>query len=186
GHSPALDDMVAQLCALVPELEPLRQAAPPATFRLAGQRVARETHRFSGRTAIDAALEVRAQTSRRSRCPAQFHHGRLRRPAAGRAYPLLLVAWMEFAPGPAPLSAAHQRPAARWRCRRAAVGTGRRCPGPARRLRTGAVRAPAGAVAHRTALSLVWLRGAEPAGTRRRQSGAGCLRGLESRGRRTR
>ncbi|HEY7837080.1 MAG TPA: NADH-quinone oxidoreductase subunit NuoG [Terriglobales bacterium] len=58
GHTPALDDMVAQLCALVPELEPLRQAAPPATLRLAGQKVARETHRFSGRTSIDAAIEV--------------------------------------------------------------------------------------------------------------------------------
>ncbi|MGH9416242.1 MAG: molybdopterin-dependent oxidoreductase, partial [Terriglobales bacterium] len=58
GRDPALDELIAQIAAELPELAPIRAAAPPASFRLAQQKMPRETHRFSGRTAIRANLTV--------------------------------------------------------------------------------------------------------------------------------
>jgi NADH-quinone oxidoreductase subunit G len=54
----SLDALLTQLAAAFPELAPVRDAAPPADFREAGQKFPRETHRFSGRTAISANLAV--------------------------------------------------------------------------------------------------------------------------------
>jgi NADH-quinone oxidoreductase subunit G len=51
-----LDDITAALASAVPALAPIREVAPPATFRVAGLKVAREPHRYSGRTAMDADL----------------------------------------------------------------------------------------------------------------------------------
>jgi NADH-quinone oxidoreductase subunit G len=53
-----LDDVTAACAAAIPALAPIAGAAPPADFRIKGQKIARETHRFSGRTAIRANLDV--------------------------------------------------------------------------------------------------------------------------------
>ncbi|MGN6592177.1 MAG: molybdopterin-dependent oxidoreductase, partial [Terriglobales bacterium] len=58
GRETTLDAVIEALAASLPWLAAIRQAAPPAAFRLAGQKVARETHRFSGRTAILANIAV--------------------------------------------------------------------------------------------------------------------------------
>jgi NADH-quinone oxidoreductase subunit G len=54
----SLDDVISSMCAEFPELAPVLDAAPSAAFRLAGQKIGREPHRFSGRTAIFANLTV--------------------------------------------------------------------------------------------------------------------------------
>ncbi|MGH9488256.1 MAG: NADH-quinone oxidoreductase subunit NuoG [Terriglobales bacterium] len=53
-----LDGVLAELAAVEPALAPARVAAPLANFRQAGQKMPREPHRFSGRTAKDANLAV--------------------------------------------------------------------------------------------------------------------------------
>jgi NADH-quinone oxidoreductase subunit G len=53
-----LDDVVDAIAAQVPALAGVREAAPPATFRIAGLKVAREPRRYSGRTARDAHVTV--------------------------------------------------------------------------------------------------------------------------------
>ncbi|MEO8520921.1 MAG: NADH-quinone oxidoreductase subunit NuoG [Acidobacteriota bacterium] len=53
-----LDDITAALASAVPALATIRDAAPSAAFRIAGLKVAREPHRSSGRTAIDAGVTV--------------------------------------------------------------------------------------------------------------------------------
>jgi NADH-quinone oxidoreductase subunit G len=53
-----LDDIVGDLVRTMPDFAPVAQAAPPAEFRLAGQRIPRQSHRYSGRTAIHAAASV--------------------------------------------------------------------------------------------------------------------------------
>jgi len=53
-----LDDIAAALASGVPGLAAIRDVAPPATFRIAGLKVAREAHRYSGRTAMDANVTV--------------------------------------------------------------------------------------------------------------------------------
>jgi NADH-quinone oxidoreductase subunit G len=58
-HVRTLDDLIAALGAKVPELAAIREAAPPAGQRVNGLRVARETVRSSGRTAIHAGEHVR-------------------------------------------------------------------------------------------------------------------------------
>jgi len=50
----ALDDVIDALVAEFPALAGVREAAPSAEFRLVAQKVARQTHRNSGRTAIKA------------------------------------------------------------------------------------------------------------------------------------
>lgn len=54
-----LDDVIAALCAVHPDLAAIREAAPGADFRVAGNAIRSETHRFSGRTAMNADLSVR-------------------------------------------------------------------------------------------------------------------------------
>ena len=53
-----LDDLLAAMEADISALAGVKEAAPPASFRIAGQRVPRAPHRFSGRTAIFANLSV--------------------------------------------------------------------------------------------------------------------------------
>jgi NADH-quinone oxidoreductase subunit G len=53
-----LDDVLAAIGEDEPELAPVRDAAPLSTFRVGGAKVARETHRSSGRTAMDADRSV--------------------------------------------------------------------------------------------------------------------------------
>jgi NADH-quinone oxidoreductase subunit G len=52
------DDIVGDLVRMMPAFAPVAQAAPPANFRMAGQRIPRQSHRYSGRTAIHAAESV--------------------------------------------------------------------------------------------------------------------------------
>ncbi len=53
-----LDDIVWAMSIAVPALEPVQRLAPHADFRIAGQKIPREPHRYSGRTAIDANKNV--------------------------------------------------------------------------------------------------------------------------------
>jgi NADH-quinone oxidoreductase subunit G len=54
----ALDDVIDALVDALPWFAGIRDAAPPATFRLAGKKVPREPHRYSGRTAMLANVTV--------------------------------------------------------------------------------------------------------------------------------
>jgi NADH-quinone oxidoreductase subunit G len=58
GREATLDAVIESLASALPSLAAIRNAAPAADFRMAGQKVARETHRFSGRTAILANIAV--------------------------------------------------------------------------------------------------------------------------------
>jgi NADH-quinone oxidoreductase subunit G len=54
----ALDDVDAALAEAMPAFAPIREIAPPAGFRIAGQRIPRQPHRYSGRTAMNANVSV--------------------------------------------------------------------------------------------------------------------------------
>lgn len=53
-----LDDVTRACAQAIPVLAPIVDAAPPATFREAGQKIPRLPHRASGRTAITANISV--------------------------------------------------------------------------------------------------------------------------------
>jgi NADH-quinone oxidoreductase subunit G len=53
-----LDDVIAALARDLPAFGAVRETAPPAAFRIAGLKVAREPARYSGRTARDANVTV--------------------------------------------------------------------------------------------------------------------------------
>ncbi|HET8610972.1 MAG TPA: NADH-quinone oxidoreductase subunit NuoG [Burkholderiales bacterium] len=53
-----LDQVTAACAAAIPQLGLIVQAAPPADFRIAGQKIPRAPHRYSGRTAILANIDV--------------------------------------------------------------------------------------------------------------------------------
>lgn len=53
-----LDEVIAAMGAELAVLEPVRDAAPSANLRLVGKKVPREPHRFSGRTAMLANINV--------------------------------------------------------------------------------------------------------------------------------
>jgi NADH-quinone oxidoreductase subunit G len=53
-----LDDITAALAATVAGLAAIRDAAPAASLRIAGLKIAREPHRYSGRTAMHADATV--------------------------------------------------------------------------------------------------------------------------------
>jgi NADH-quinone oxidoreductase subunit G len=55
---PTFDDVVAALAQELPSLAPVAGVAPNADFRIAGERIPRQPHRYSGRTAINAAASV--------------------------------------------------------------------------------------------------------------------------------
>ncbi len=54
----SLDEAISQMAAALPQLAPAADAAPPATFRMAGEKFPREPHRYSGRTAMLANITV--------------------------------------------------------------------------------------------------------------------------------
>ncbi|MEX2264174.1 MAG: NADH-quinone oxidoreductase subunit NuoG [Bryobacteraceae bacterium] len=58
GLWPNLDSIISAMCAAVPALADVREAAPSAAFRIAGQKVPREPRRFSGRTSMFANIDV--------------------------------------------------------------------------------------------------------------------------------
>lgn len=53
-----LDDIVRDIARTMPEFARITEAAPPASFRAAGEKFPREPHRSSGRTAIYANVSV--------------------------------------------------------------------------------------------------------------------------------
>ncbi|ENB61594.1 molybdopterin dinucleotide binding domain protein [Escherichia coli P0298942.15] len=53
-----LDHVIDAIVAKIPELAGIKDAAPDATFRIRGQKLAREPHRYSGRTAMRANISV--------------------------------------------------------------------------------------------------------------------------------
>jgi NADH-quinone oxidoreductase subunit G len=53
-----LDDLVAELAAGVAVFKPVLEIAPPAGFRVVGLKVPRQSHRYSGRTAMHANVDV--------------------------------------------------------------------------------------------------------------------------------
>ena len=53
-----LDHVIDAAIAAMPQLAGIKDAAPDATFRIRGQKLAREPHRYSGRTAMRANISV--------------------------------------------------------------------------------------------------------------------------------
>jgi len=53
-----IDQVITDLTAAVPALSLITEAAPPAGFRIAGAKIPREPHRYSGRTAVLANITV--------------------------------------------------------------------------------------------------------------------------------
>jgi NADH-quinone oxidoreductase subunit G len=53
-----LDDVIQALQSEIPELQRISEAAPPASFRIVHQKIPRQLHRYSGRTAITANISV--------------------------------------------------------------------------------------------------------------------------------
>ena len=53
-----LDHVIDAVVAKIPELAGIKDAAPDATFRIRGQKLAREPHRYSARTAMRANISV--------------------------------------------------------------------------------------------------------------------------------
>ena len=53
-----LDQVTASCAAAIPLLQPILQAAPPSDFRVGGQKISRQPHRYSGRTAMLADISV--------------------------------------------------------------------------------------------------------------------------------
>ncbi|CCJ89227.1 NADH-ubiquinone oxidoreductase chain G [Cronobacter turicensis 564] len=53
-----LDHVIDACIAKLPHLAGIKDAAPDATFRIRGQKLAREPHRYSGRTAMRANISV--------------------------------------------------------------------------------------------------------------------------------
>lgn len=54
----SLDHVTAACVKAIPDLEPILYAAPTAGFRITGQKIPREPHRYSGRTAMQANISV--------------------------------------------------------------------------------------------------------------------------------
>lgn len=53
------DNVLAEIARTVPRFAAVPDVAPPEGFRIKGLRIASEPHRFSGRTAMDAAHDIR-------------------------------------------------------------------------------------------------------------------------------
>jgi NADH-quinone oxidoreductase subunit G len=52
------DSLVIAVANSLPIFKPIPEIAPPASFRIAGQKIPREPHRYSGRTSMNAAINV--------------------------------------------------------------------------------------------------------------------------------
>ena len=58
GSWETLDEVVTALASSLPQLAAVARAAPSASFRMAGAKVPREPHRYSGRTSMLANISV--------------------------------------------------------------------------------------------------------------------------------
>ena len=54
----SLDDAITAMAAALPVLAPVRDIAPPADFKMDGQKIPRQPHRYSGRTSMHADVAV--------------------------------------------------------------------------------------------------------------------------------
>jgi len=54
----SLDGVTAAMAGTLPVLAPVRDIAPPADFRIDGQKIPRQPHRYSGRTSMHAHIAV--------------------------------------------------------------------------------------------------------------------------------
>ncbi|MBS1125639.1 MAG: NADH-quinone oxidoreductase, chain, partial [Nitrospirae bacterium] len=61
GGSPSSDALMKHMASALPVLAPVADIAPPAEFRIRGSKVPRQPHRYSGRTAMLANLNVHEQ-----------------------------------------------------------------------------------------------------------------------------
>jgi NADH-quinone oxidoreductase subunit G len=53
-----LDDIISDLVGAFPEFRQIPEIAPPAGFRVSGQKIPRQPHRYSGRTSMPADITV--------------------------------------------------------------------------------------------------------------------------------
>jgi NADH-quinone oxidoreductase subunit G len=58
SHWENLDDITESLTAALPVFKPVKDLAPSAKFTVAGQKIPRQSHRYSGRTAMLADISV--------------------------------------------------------------------------------------------------------------------------------
>ena len=58
GKWQTIDNVIEALAKHDPLFDPLTRLAPPASFRIAGQKIPRQPHRYSGRTSMHAAIDV--------------------------------------------------------------------------------------------------------------------------------
>ncbi|HSB34145.1 MAG TPA: molybdopterin-dependent oxidoreductase, partial [Nitrospirota bacterium] len=58
GSRQSLDDLINEITEALPVFSPVRDIAPSADFRISGQKVPRQPHRYSGRTSMLANIDV--------------------------------------------------------------------------------------------------------------------------------
>ena len=58
GQWQNLDGIINDLAVNIPVFAAIREAAPSADLRMAGQKIPRQSHRYSGRTAMHAHKDV--------------------------------------------------------------------------------------------------------------------------------
>jgi NADH-quinone oxidoreductase subunit G len=58
GEWRSIDDVMAAMADQLPVFQPVLEIAPPADFRMVGQRIPRQPHRYTGRTAMHAHIDV--------------------------------------------------------------------------------------------------------------------------------
>ncbi len=61
GSWESLDDISSALAKALPVFAPITDIAPPRGFRVAGEKIPRQPHRYSGRTAMSANINVHEQ-----------------------------------------------------------------------------------------------------------------------------
>jgi NADH-quinone oxidoreductase subunit G len=59
----SLDDVTSDAAAVIPAFKKITRAAPKHGFRIAGQKIPRQTHRRSGRTAVEADRTIFESTT---------------------------------------------------------------------------------------------------------------------------
>ncbi len=126
-----LDEVLTACAGSVPRLRGIVSAAPGAGFREGGQRIARQPHRLTGRTAVVANVELHEPAPPDgSRFPAGLLYGRKAGVPFPGPHPTVLVAPVELRPVPQQVPDRSRRPASRRRRRSAAVRAAR--PGAGR------------------------------------------------------
>ena len=58
GHDPYPEELLEKLETTLPQFKGISKVSPPHDFTIHGERIPREPHRYSGRTAIQANLNV--------------------------------------------------------------------------------------------------------------------------------